>query len=93
MKDERFEMRVSAELLARVDEWRQGQPALPTRAAAIRALIETALADHGGPLPTAFEPTDTPLDGEPAVWIRGRWLYTQTSALRAIGRSKAEKHA
>jgi hypothetical protein len=49
MQDERFDMRISAERLARVDEWRLRQPATPTRAAAIRYLIELGLAaDRGG---------------------------------------------
>ena len=43
MKGERFEMRVPAELLARLDEWRKLQPAPPTRAAAIRRFLEIGL--------------------------------------------------
>jgi metal-responsive CopG/Arc/MetJ family transcriptional regulator len=50
MKSERFEMRISAELLARVDDWRREQPDLPARAEAIRRLIELGLAaDNASP--------------------------------------------
>jgi metal-responsive CopG/Arc/MetJ family transcriptional regulator len=43
MLSERFEMRYPAELLQRVDEWRRIQPGLPSRAEAIRRLIEAGL--------------------------------------------------
>lgn len=43
MKSERFEMRVSEELLDRVDEWRRQQADLPSRAEAMRRLIEESL--------------------------------------------------
>jgi hypothetical protein len=46
MRDERFEMRVPRELLARVDEWRQEQTVPPTRAAAMRYLIEQGLKNE-----------------------------------------------
>jgi hypothetical protein len=47
MNDPRFEMRIPAELLARVDEWRQRQTVPPTRAAAMRHLIECGLGRLG----------------------------------------------
>lgn len=43
MKTERFELRLSSELLARIDEWRRNQPDLPTRSEAIRRLVESGL--------------------------------------------------
>jgi hypothetical protein len=43
LKTGRLELRVDAEFLARVDEWRRNQPDLPPRAAAIRRLVEKAL--------------------------------------------------
>jgi uncharacterized protein len=44
--DERFEMRVDKELLARVDAWRAEEEDLPSRAQAMRRLVEVALASH-----------------------------------------------
>jgi metal-responsive CopG/Arc/MetJ family transcriptional regulator len=42
-KTERFEMRLDLEMIERIDNWRRQQSDLPTRAEAIRRLIETAL--------------------------------------------------
>lgn len=41
---ERFEMRLSEEGVAKLDEWRRQQPDLPSRAEAIRRLIERGFA-------------------------------------------------
>lgn len=41
---ERFEMKIAPEMLARVDRWRGQQPVPPSRAEAIRRLIEQALS-------------------------------------------------
>ena len=41
--DRPFQMRASAEFLAKVDDWRREQPDLPSRAEAIRRLVEMAL--------------------------------------------------
>jgi hypothetical protein len=43
MLSERFEMRFSPELVEKIDQWRQAQPVPPSRAAAIRYLIESGL--------------------------------------------------
>jgi len=40
---DRFEMRVSRDFSARVDDWRRTQPDLPSRAEAIRRLVDLAL--------------------------------------------------
>lgn len=40
---ERFQMRVSPEFLASIDSWRRKQDDLPSRAEAIRRLVEQAL--------------------------------------------------
>lgn len=45
MRNGRFELLIPDELMARVDEWRQQQTVPPTRAAAIRHLIESGLGD------------------------------------------------
>lgn len=43
VKTERFEMRLDAEFLDRIDEWRRRQPDIPPRAEAFRRLIERGL--------------------------------------------------
>jgi hypothetical protein len=43
-KNERFEMRVPASFLKAVDSWRRKQDDLPSRAEAIRRLVEQALS-------------------------------------------------
>jgi hypothetical protein len=40
---ERFQMRVSPSFLKMIDDWRRKQPDLPSRAEAIRRLVEQAL--------------------------------------------------
>jgi hypothetical protein len=42
-KTERFEMRVPSSLLKMIDDWRRKQENLPSRAAAIRRLVELGL--------------------------------------------------
>lgn len=41
----RFEMRSSPEWLARLDDWRRKQREIPSRAEAIRMLVENALKE------------------------------------------------
>lgn len=41
-------MRVSPQWLAMIDEWRRHQPDIPSRAEAIRRLVEKGLVDGGG---------------------------------------------
>jgi metal-responsive CopG/Arc/MetJ family transcriptional regulator len=43
MKTERFEMRLDPQMVARIDAWRRRQEDLPSRAEAIRRLIEASL--------------------------------------------------
>lgn len=43
-KTEEFEMRMEPETLKKVDDWRRKQPDLPSRAEAIRRLVEMGLA-------------------------------------------------
>ncbi|MBK1665484.1 hypothetical protein CKO38_12265 [Rhodospirillum rubrum] len=44
MASERFEMRIDSDLLERLDQWRQGEDDTPSRAEAVRRLIEAGLA-------------------------------------------------
>lgn len=46
-KSERFEMRLDSELLARIDRWRSDEADAPSRAEAVRRLLEVALAGSG----------------------------------------------
>jgi uncharacterized protein len=54
-KTERFEMRVESTLLERVDAWRGRQDDLPSRAEAIRRLLEVGMAE---PEQRSFHPTN-----------------------------------
>ena len=47
MASERFEMRIDSELLERLDLWRQGEDDIPSRAEAVRRLIELGLTQSG----------------------------------------------
>lgn len=52
MPSERFEMRIDSELLERLDQWRQNEDDSPSRAEAIRRLLEAGLAhDNKGRIP------------------------------------------
>jgi len=42
-KTERFEMRLDEATIKRIDDWRRAQPDLPSRAEAIRRLVDQAL--------------------------------------------------
>jgi uncharacterized protein len=43
IKTERFEMRLDVESVERIDEWRRKEPDLPSRAEAIRRLVDLGL--------------------------------------------------
>ena len=47
MTTERFEMRIDSDLLERLDAWRTGQDDGPSRAEAVRRLLEAGLAHDG----------------------------------------------
>ena len=46
-KSERFEMRLDEDILGRVDQWRSEQDDMPSRAEAMRRLIESGLEKQG----------------------------------------------
>jgi len=59
-KTERFEMRLDVEAIKRVDEWRRNQSDLPSRAEAIRRLVNQALSSADSkPTRAARKPTKT----------------------------------
>ena len=47
MKTERFEMRLDRQTLRRVDRWRAEQPDMPSRAEAVRRLVDRSLTASG----------------------------------------------
>lgn len=49
-KNERFEMRMDEEILGRVDQWRGEQSDIPSRAEAMRRLIELGLEKSSSPM-------------------------------------------
>src|SRR5581483_4822276 len=56
--DERFELRFDREMLDAVDRWRAEQRGIPSRAQAIRQLIEKGLQSDHSPA-QAFSPSGT----------------------------------
>jgi uncharacterized protein YfbU (UPF0304 family) len=57
LKTERFEMRLSEDILTRIDHWRSQEGDVPARAEAIRRLVETGLA-RSLPEAITFRPAD-----------------------------------
>jgi hypothetical protein len=47
IQDHPFQMRVSADFLKRLDHWRRKQKDQPSRAAAVRRLVDVALEING----------------------------------------------
>jgi uncharacterized protein YfbU (UPF0304 family) len=79
MATERFEMRIDSELLDRLDSWRMGEDDTPSRAEAIRRLIEAGVAhDNRGRSPLLS-------DGEKLITlmladvIKGLKIETETN--------------
>ena len=48
MQTERFELRLDPQLLKQIDEWRSTQSGVPSRADAVRRLVQTGLAVNAG---------------------------------------------
>jgi len=57
LKTERFEMRLDENILTRIDQWRSQQGDMPSRAEAMRRLVETGLA-RSLPEVITFRPPD-----------------------------------
>jgi hypothetical protein len=49
VNDKLFQMRVTGEFFERIDGWRRAQPDLPSRAEAVRRLVEVALKTFPAP--------------------------------------------
>jgi hypothetical protein len=62
MMTDRFELRLAPELLDRIERWRLRQPVAPTKAAAIRYIIELGLdaVDKGQAPPGGSPPGSSP---------------------------------
>jgi hypothetical protein len=58
--DKVFQMRATDEFLRRIDDWRRQQSALPSRAEAIRRLIEAGLRAEAAPAPKTAHRTKAP---------------------------------
>lgn len=67
-KNERFEMRMDEDILARVDKWRSEQGDVPSRAEAMRRLVELGLSQEGADT-VRFS------DGEKLLFMMMRDLY------------------
>ena len=82
---ERFEMRLTVDGVARLDGWRRVQPDIPSRAEAIRRLVEIGLCretERGQASPPVS------LDGEDGlIFDRGGFFYNEGSAAAAAGLS------
>jgi uncharacterized protein YfbU (UPF0304 family) len=68
-KTERFEMRFDPELLERIDQWRDEQEGYPSRAEAIRRLVEDGL--ERAKSPTRFQPSGSE---KLMIWMLGELL-------------------
>jgi hypothetical protein len=55
--DKVFQMRATDEFLRRIDDWRRRRPELPSRAEAIRRLIEAGLRAEAAPVSETTAPT------------------------------------
>lgn len=69
-KTERFEMRVDSDTLARVDDWRSEQDDLPSRAEAMRRLVEIGLMKKTTSDAVRFS------DGEKLLLLMMRDMYS-----------------
>jgi uncharacterized protein YfbU (UPF0304 family) len=74
-KTERFEMRVDEETLERVDKWRGEQDDLPSRAEAMRRLVEVGLASRSTKKAGRSGETVEFSDGEKLIMIMLRDVY------------------
>lgn len=48
--DKQFQMRVSADFLSMIDNWRRSQPDIPGRAEAVRRLVESGIGGQAAPI-------------------------------------------
>jgi uncharacterized protein YfbU (UPF0304 family) len=74
MATERFEMRVDSELLERLDVWRASEDDTPSRAEAVRRLMEMGLGSE-----SKYRPTDLS-DGEKLITMMLAGLIKATGA-------------
>lgn len=78
MVTERFEMRIDSELLARLDYWRGQEDDLPSRAEAVRRLIEAGLAHDNKGRPVYLSDGEKLITTMLADVIKGLKIETET---------------
>jgi len=79
MATERFEMRIDSELLARLDNWRGEEEDAPSRAEAIRRLIEAGLAHDNKGKPVYLSDGEKLIATMLADVIKGLNIETETN--------------
>lgn len=79
MATERFEMRIDSELLARLDNWRGEEEDTPSRAEAIRRLIESGLAHDNKGKPVYLSDGEKLITTMLADVIKGLNIKTDTN--------------
>jgi len=79
MATERFEMRIDSELLARLDNWRNEEEDTPSRAEAIRRLIEAGLAHDNKGKPVYLSDGEKLITTMLADVIKGLNIETETN--------------
>lgn len=79
MTTERFEMRIDSELLARLDNWRREEEDTPSRAEAIRRLIEAGLAHDNKGKPVYLSDGEKLITTMLADVIKGLNIETETN--------------
>ena len=79
MTTERFEMRIDSELLARLDNWRGEEEGTPSRAEAIRRLIEAGLAHDNKGKPVYLSDGEKLITIMLADVIKGLNIKTETN--------------
>ena len=79
MATERFEMRIDSELLARLDNWRGEEEDSPSRAEAIRRLIDAGLAHDNKGKPVYLSDGEKLITTMLADVIKGLNIETETN--------------
>lgn len=79
MATERFEMRIDSDLLDRLDAWRNNEEDVPSRAEAVRTLIEAGLAHDNRGKPVRLSDGEKLITTMLADVIKGLNIETETN--------------